>query len=215
MIASEYAPILHQLAFEHHLQRDHAHARHLLRNGHRQAPTRSAHREAAYLGGSFPSSGHRRAPSLGQQRPQHRPQHRPQPRTSYTHPLGIGAGPPLQERKPEPRVAALLCGAANEPATHRLSPFDCTWYQNQQEVTRQTSYTWLHARQSVGLPAGDVRGLAKPLPHEAERRAEPPSWRAAPPARSAPRIPTAQRVPPAPPKRPWARTAEPVVVEDL
>ena len=223
----EYGPVLYHFAYEHAHSQARAHERMLNMVRYRDAPNRAAHREAAYLGGSIPSSipsgGHRQAPTL-------RPPTQAR-RTSYTYPLGVGAAPPLQDRKPEPCIANLLCGAGDS-GNARLSPHDEVHYQRRQEVAKSTTHCWMHGRPSVGLPVGDVRGLTKPQPgeaaahaarrvteHPAVARRQPPGWRAAPrPASAAARVPPAPpaaRTPPAPPKRTRAHRSNSMVVEDL
>ena len=102
-VSPGYAELLRQYAYhagpgrvERHY-REHQHAKNLLHR-HRAPPNRSNQNAAFRIGGSAPA--HRKAPGL-------RPELIAQ-RTNPSYPLGKGAGPPIPERKPEPRVAALL-----------------------------------------------------------------------------------------------------------
>jgi len=210
-VSPGYAELLRQYAYhagpgrvERHY-REHQHAKNLLHR-HRAPPNRANQNAAFRIGGSAPA--HRKAPGL-------RPELIAQ-RTNPSYPLGKGAGPPIPERKPEPRVAALLCNVqrASSADGNSLGVYDRTWYQTNQDPTKPSTYTWHIARPSVGLPVGDTRGLMRPLEQE----------RSAPmPHRTAPRGPgfaPMYRPPPPVPAtshgvRPRGMQGARLVVEDL
>ena len=169
---SAYRHVLADMVYE----RDQARRHH-----YRPAPVNQAvARQAAAVGGAAP------APALHRQ-PPNRPHRRPQ--SGHLYPLGFGAAPPLPQRKPETRVANLLCGVGTDPSDSRLSPYDRTWYQGPLDTTKNSTYNWTLARPAVGLRAGDARGLMRPAREEAHMdaaAAAPPTWRSAPAAPAAP-----------------------------
>ena len=164
-VAEEYASLFHDMAY--HQSRRHIRPR--------TAPPAAA-MHAAMDGGS--AVRHRAPPDLSRRRPP--------PRPNRSYPIGQ-AHPPLPQRKPEARIAHLLCGAG-DTGNARLSPYDCTWFQDRQDMRRPTTANWMLGRPSVGLVAGDVRGVARPASHEPppamQRATGPqPNWRPAPAGR--------------------------------
>ena len=122
-------------------------------------------------------------------------------RTNRMYPIGTGAAPPLSARLPERRITSLLCGAG-APGAHRLTPFDCTWYQREYELARPSTEHWLIGRPAVGLEAGDSRGLTSPRANELPA----PAWLATPPTSVRKSLPPRPRLAP---------RGGPVTVEEL
>ena len=120
------------------------------RRADRPPPSPAAVNEAMKRGGGH--GPHRAAPGLSPRRP--------------------SSGPAVvHHRKPEPRVANLLCGASlnrTDDDASRLSPYAAYpkpphwnhpgYYQWRQDTVRPTVYTWTHCRPWVGGNHGDTRG---------------------------------------------------------